>query len=288
LSPDKETAISGLTPKTNKWTCHKLESFSEFLDSYQPRVRKAPYCYLELFASVSSIPCQGFNCDFEGTFPRVLKSKAKFARYAFLTRSRAIAKKLQSMASGNVSAAINIIYGNQNNIKIISRLLDTVPRSASSLAYIDPAGYRKLGWSTLKELANRGKNWQGEKMDLLIIFPLEMALLKNLMRAECEKSITRFYGNQRWEDIKRQSQVQKLASDEIKTRLVELFKTGIYELGYRHVEDFKPASPTSDPYYHLIFASDTGSRLKYLKEAWGKPRFLKCELLYDVRPRKSR
>jgi len=192
------------------------------------------------------------------------------------------------LASTDVSSTINIIYGNQNNIKIIKRLLDTVPRSTSSLAFIDPAGYRHLDWSTLKELAERGKNWQGQKMDLLIIFPLEMALLKNLMRAECEKSITRFYGNHRWEDIKRQSRAQKLTAEETKTRLVELFKTGIYELGYRYVEDFKPASPTADPYYHLIFASDTGSRLKYLKGAWGKPRFLKCELLYKVRPGKSK
>jgi three-Cys-motif partner protein len=285
----KETAISRPTPRTNKWACHKLESFSEFLDSYQPQARKAIYCYLELFAGVNIVPCQGFNCSFEGTFQRALNSKARFARYAFLTRSRASAKSLQTpVTSGDVYEKINILYGNQNNITTISRLLDTVPRSASSLAFIDPAGYRQLDWSTLKELAGRGKNWQGDKMDLLIIFPLEMALLRNLMRSECEKSITRFYGNQRWEDIKRQSKVQKLTAGDIKNRLVELFKTGLFELGYRYVEDFRPAAPTADPYYHLIFASDMGSRLKYLKESWGKPRYLKCELLFEVRPRKSK
>ena len=120
-------------------------------------------------------------------------------------------------------------------------------------------------------------------MDLLIVFPLEMALMRNLMRPECEKSITAFYGNQEWEEIKRQKLAKKLKPEEIKNRLVKIFKNGLVNLGYRFVEDYKPASPTHDPYYHLIYASDKASRLKNIKEAWGKVRFLRCELLYNIK-----
>jgi three-Cys-motif partner protein len=274
---------------TQKWVCHKLESFSDFLNSYQTKARKAEKCYLELFAGREMIPCQEINCSFENTVTRVLKNKTKFAGYAFLTQSRTSAKSLKSISENDkYSSKTTILYGNQNNTQVISRLLDTVPRSASSLAFIDPAGYRRLDWSTVQELAERGKNRQGQKMDLLIIFPLEMALLRNLMRPECEKSITRFYGNQRWESIKRQIKVRKFGPDEIKTELVELFKNGLYELGYRYVEDYRPAAPTAEPYYHLIYASDTASRVKALKESWSKSRYLKCELLYNAGRRKSR
>ena len=175
------------------------------------------------------------------------------------------------------------MFGNPNNEKTLSRLLDHVPRSASSLIYIDPGGYLQLNWATLEKLVDHDKNWQGQKADLLIIFPLEMALLRNLMRPECAASISRFYGHQQWEDMKRLKQTNKIKSEDIKRKLVDLFKNGLYNLGYRYVEDFKPASPSPDPYYYLIYASDSMSCLKYLKEAWGKPRFLRCELMYGLK-----
>jgi len=46
-----------------------------------------------------------------------------------------------------------------------------------------------------------------------------------------------------------------MTPEDIKHRLVELFKNSLQNLGYRYVEDFKPASPTFDPYYHLIYAA---------------------------------
>jgi three-Cys-motif partner protein len=177
--------------------------------------------------------------------------------------------------------------GNPNNEKNLCRLMDSIPRSASCLAFLDPGGYRRLHWSTLEKLVTHGKNWQGDKMDLLIVFPLEMALVRNMLRPECEESVTRFYGNQQWEEIKRQKHVNKISPEDIKLKLVELYKNGLQNLGYRYVRDFKPASPTHDPYYHLIFASDTISRSKHIQEAWGKSRFLRCELLFSIKAAKS-
>ena len=75
----------------HKWTCHKLESFSEFLHSYSRTTRKAAYCYLELFTGFD-IPCNGVDCSLEGTALRALKSRAKFARYAFLVQKSSVVK----------------------------------------------------------------------------------------------------------------------------------------------------------------------------------------------------
>lgn len=272
----------------HKWTCHKLESFSEFIDSYTAAARKATYCYVELFTGYGTYLCNGVDCSLEGSALRALKSKPEFTGYAFLTPSRAIAGNLKALLSEHYPAKNAwVITGNPNNEKILSRLLDRVPRSATPLALIDPGGYRLLHWATLEKLVAHGKNWQGEKMDLLIVFPVEMALLRNLFRQECASSVTRFYGNHEWEELKRQKQVGKISSDDIKNKLVELYKNGLQNLGYRYVADFKPASPTHAPYYHLIFASDIASRLKNIKESWGKSRFLRCELLFGIQPRKS-
>jgi three-Cys-motif partner protein len=257
------------------------------MDSYRRTTRKAAYCYLELFTGYGVYPCNGVDCFLEGTALRAIKSRAKFMRYAFLAQNRAVAQSLQPLtAPFNTARNIEILVGNPNNEKTLHRLLDNVPRSASGLVFIDPCGYRRLNWSTLEKLAAHGQDWHGAKMDLLIIFPLEMALLRNLMRDECADSVSRFYGNQQWEEIKRQKRVKKMGTDDIKHRLVELFKNGLHNLGYRYVEDFRPASPTQNPYYHLIYASDNNSRLKSIKEAWGRSRFLRCELLYGIQREK--
>jgi three-Cys-motif partner protein len=218
----------------------------------------------------------------------VLKSKAKFKRYGFLTRNiRASVNLKSSVAPLNNSNNIEIFTGNPNNEKSLLRLLDIVPRASSSFAFIDPGGYRRLNWSTLEKIAAHGKNWQGEKTELLIVFPLEMALMRKLLRPECEGSLTRFFGNQQWEDIKRQKRIGKTDPEDLKYKLVEIFKTGLHNLGYHYVEDFKPASPSHDPYYYLIYAGDSVSRLKQIRDAWGKSRFLRCELLYGIKARKS-
>jgi three-Cys-motif partner protein len=239
---------------------------------------------VELFTGFGSYLCNGVDCTLEGSALRALKSRVKFSCYVFLAQSRAAINNLQPIvASFNSGQKVKLLFGNPNNEKTLSRVLDNIPRSTSSLALVDPGGYRHLHWSTLEKLAYHGKNWQGEKIDLLIIFPLEMAILRQLMRPECEESITLFYGSRQWEEIKRQKQVGKMNPDEAKIRLVELYKNGLLNLGYRYVDDFKPASPSYVPYYHLLYASDRESRLKRIKEAWGKPRFLRCELMFGIR-----
>jgi three-Cys-motif partner protein len=257
-----------------------LESFSEFMGSFARSTRKDPYCYLELFAGPGSYPCGDMSCNLEGSAVRVLKSGASFLSYGFLTPAKSFAESLRSAASSQQKGNIQVLVGNPNHIKIIDRLIDVIPRSAFSLAFIDPGGYRSLNWKTLERLAELGQNRQGTKTELLIVFPLEMALLRNLARPECAESVTRFYGHRRWEEIKNLKQANR--NEDIKPNLVELFKNGLSGLGYKYVEDFKPAAATHDPYYHLIYAGDRVSRLKQITNAWGKSRFLRCELLYGI------
>ena len=283
----EETTIPIKTPgQIHKWTCHKLESFSEFMESYARSTRKASFCYLELFAGPGSYPCSDMNCRLEGSALRVLKTKADFVRYAFLAPVKNTADNLRTSVATLNKGDVQILVGNPNNTKTLERLIDQIPRSASSLAFIDPGGYRRLNWKTLEQLAELGKNRQGEKTELLIIFPLEMALLRNLVRPECAESVSRFYGNHHWEELKSKKQASK--SEDIKPKLIELFKNGLSGLGYKFVEDFKPTASTYDPYYHLIYAGDNVSCLKQLKNAWGKSRFLRCELLYGIHDEKKK
>jgi three-Cys-motif partner protein len=191
------------------------------------------------------------------------------------------AENLKQLTAKYDTADIEIITGNCTSEKVLQQAFDLIPRSASSFALIDPPGYKKLRWSTIKKLGTHSSDWKGHKMDLLIIFPLEMALLRNLTRPECQASITRLYGNHKWEEIKQKRLEGKIGAEEMRRQLIKLFKAGLKALGYKYVEDFKPASPSKQPFYHVILASDSKRGAKILSEVWGKERYLPCELLYS-------
>jgi len=264
-----------------KWSCHKLECFADFIEAYARTLKNNTCYYLELYSGCGSCIGKDTNCHIDDSEIRALKTGVKFAGYIFIARDSDDAENLKRLAAPyQEDNKIEIITGNCINEKVLSQLFDLIPRSASSFALIDPGGYRSLRWTTIKKLAMCGSDLKGNKTDLLIIFPLEMALLRNLTRPECEASITRLYGNHKWLEIKQAWADGEIEPDEARKRLVELFEAGLKELGYRHITDFEPkfSSPT---FYHAIMASDRDTAGKIMEETWGKPRYLPCELLYD-------
>lgn len=267
-----------------KWVCHKLECFADYIEAYTSALGKDRHCYLELYASGGKCLCKGTDCIVEDSALRALSTKRKFDNYILIARDSEDAESLAQLTAPHPTD-VKIITGNCVNEKVLQQAFDLIPRSASSFALIDPPGYRQLRWSTIRKLAAHGKDWKGHKLELLILFPLEMALLRNLTRPECQSSITRLYGNRQWQEISQKRLAGKISSEKMRNKLVKLFKAGLKELGYKYVEDFKPASPSTHPLYHVISANDSGRRAKMISEAWGKARYLPCELLYDKKDR---
>lgn len=273
----------GIPRLISKWMCHKLECLADFFTVYTEK--DSSRYYLELFAGCGSCTCRGIDCVVDDSELRALKAKSRFSKCIFIVRESRDAENLSRLIKSY--AAGTIIAGNCINEEVLRRAFNIIPRSAASLALIDPTGYTRLRWSTVKKLARHGSDWQGHKMDLLIIFPLEMALLRNLTRAECEASIDRLYGNRKWQQVRQQRLEDKMDRDQARRELVALFKKGLKSLGYRFVGDIRPARFSNPPYYHVIWASDTASRLRELTEIWEKPRYLPCELFHSEGERTS-
>jgi three-Cys-motif partner protein len=266
-----------------KWVCHKLECFGDYIEAYTAALGKGRYCYLELYASGGKCLCKGTDCIIEDSALRALGTKRQFDRYIFIAKDPDDAQSLEQLTAPS-NNNVSLITGNPVSEKVLQKTFDLIPRSASSLALIDPSGYRQLRWSTIRKLAAHGLDWKGHKVELLILFPLEMALLRNLTRPDCQLSITRLYGNRDWQEISQKRLDGKMSLEKMREKLVRLFKAGLKELGYKYVEDFTPAAPSLYPLYHVISANDSGHRIKMLSEAWGKERYLPCELLYSKKP----
>ena len=267
----------------SKWHCYKLECFSDFIKAYSGTIEDR-CCYVELYAGCGRCTCRDARCEVDDAEPRVLKSGTKFDKYIFVVQNPEDARRLSELTLPyRAQESIEIINGAFINEPVLEEIFDFIPRSASSFALIDPPGYRKLRWSLIKKLASHSGDWRGRKMDLLIIFPLEMSLVRNLTRPECEASITRLYGNRKWQTTKTELLESKIRIGKVRQQLVELFKTGLKGLGYRHVADFKPGGSGGLSVYWVILATDNDSRVKLLEEAWGKDRYLPCELLYGMK-----
>lgn len=266
----------------SKWVCHKLECFSDYIEAYTRKYSGG--CYLELFAGCGSCSCRGTDCLIDGSELRALKTKNGFTKCIFVVRNGQDAENLERLTTA-LNSDSTVITGNCISERVMRQVFDLIPRSAASFAFIDPPGYARLRWSTLKKLAAHGRDWRGHRMELLITLPLEMALLRNLTRPECEASINRLYGNRQWQQIRQKILDGKIGADKARRQLVALFKAGLKSLGYRYVGDQKPARFSNPPYYHLIWASDRDSMAKELADAWGKPRYLPCELFHDEQQR---
>jgi three-Cys-motif partner protein len=263
-----------------KWACHKLECLADFAQKISADTQGNGGCCVELFAGQGHSVCREDSCPgAESIEARLLRIKPPFSRNIFIAANESEAAALSNIITPlDTTQSARIITGNSLHEAVMRQVFDSMPRSTAGFALIDPPGYAALRWSVIKKLAQHGVDWEGHKMDLLVIFPLEMALLRNLTRRECENSINRLYGNTEWQNIRKKRIEDKIDLGKVRKELIELFKTGLKGLGYKHVEDAEPARFSDPPYYHVIWASDRVSRAAELKEIWSRERYLPCEM----------
>lgn len=169
----------------SKVYCHKLECLEDFLKSFASGGSAQGYCYLELFAKPGEYRCKESGAIVKDLSHRALRIKPGFGRYVFAVPSADHPAEFSGIDALVISG--NILYDSTRR-----QIFDQIPRSSDILCIIDPSGYSRLRWSTMKKIITGGTNWQGYRMDMLFIFPLENALFKNISRLNCRYSLTVF------------------------------------------------------------------------------------------------
>jgi three-Cys-motif partner protein len=253
--------------------CHKLECMEDFLKNYSSSKTVGGDCYLELFAKFAQYKCRESGTIVPGLSDRVLTIKPRFRNYIFampdtLTRDNLPDKE------------VTIITGNVLYESVQRQIFDRIPRSSNILCIVEPPGYRRLRWSVVTKLIIGGTNWQGYRMDMLMVLPLENALFKNMGRTDCINSINRFFGTQEWQDTASDLAKGQASPSEARLKLINLYAEKLKGEGYRHVEIFNPLRDNRIPPYFIIWASDRDSRIRQIKNIWQTPRFLPGEMFH--------
>jgi hypothetical protein len=113
---------------------------------------------------------------------------------------------------------------------------------------------------------------------MLLVLPLEMSLIRNLGRLDCQDSISRFFGHDKWIDIRQDWYTKRINTEEARKRLLRLYLAGFKDMGYKHVVHKEPANAGSPARYQLAVVSDRINFKNILDTIWDKERFLSCEL----------
>lgn len=258
----------------SKTVCHKLECLEEFLREYASSGTARNYCYLEIFARPGKFICRESGAQISSLSFRVSDIKPGFGRLVLAVQSEENAKDFSGIDG-------LVVSGNILHDSVQRQIFDQIPRSSSILCIIDPPGYRRLRWSTMKKMISGSTNWQGQRMDTLLILPLENALFKNMGRAECTASINRFFGTGEWQNIAGELGAGRVSPLKARLEMINLYAENLKNQGYRHVEVFNPAKPGHMPAYFIVWTSDTSSRIKQIKNIWQKTHFLPGEMFHQ-------
>jgi three-Cys-motif partner protein len=199
-------------------------------------------CYVDLFAGPGRAYIAKWNRYIDGTPAIAIKTtKAPFTRLVFCDMDHENAETLRDRYSSD--ERVRIVEGDCN--AKIDEIASHIPKSALSLALIDPFGASVMSFDTIARLA------KFPRMDLIVHFPT-MGIKRNLEKTpNYARHVDRLLGTSEWQRyVKDADQVVKLIS---------MLKDRLAELGYIRDDDLAgdPAFKNDEGgiLYHLFFAS---------------------------------
>lgn len=153
-----------------------------------------------------------------------------------------------------------VIRGDVN--ERIAYVLRKAEPQAATFAFLDPEG-TELHWSTVRRLAEH-KRGQPFKVELLILFPLQMCVLRllnfktGLVPKVHEEKLEQMLGAESpWRDIWRMRLLGEITTpEETRAAFLDAYCHQLKSLGYAHVLAREVVSDDGRPLYYLVFASD--------------------------------
>jgi three-Cys-motif partner protein len=182
-----------------------------------------------------------------------------FTRCFLIENDPARVEKLRGLEA--IHANARVIEGDVNE-KIMEALGEIEPQAAT-IAFLDPEG-TELQWKTVEALAAHKVGHSPTKIELLVLFPLQMCVLRllNFKTGKVPKGHVRkleaMLGSESpWREIWQKRLLGEITTpDETRAAFLDAYCHQIKKLGYRHVLAREVMANSGRPLYYLVFASD--------------------------------
>lgn len=257
------------------WTARKLEYLDAYLQAYVVATKASgERYYVDGFAGCGDCVLQETGLSVAGSAWRALAANPPFTRYYFVEKDAPSATHLRRRIGQRSDA--DVLTGDCNVI-IPREVLPNLPTRAPSFAFLDPSGIQ-LDWDTVRALARHRVG--GQRMELLILYPYDMAIAFELPISRLRERLTRFFGDTGWDAEYQASLRMAESADQRRERFTRLYVGNLKGLGYRYVVPYGPLKDHNRSKYSVIFASDNNVGLKIMEDVWSKPRYVPGEMFY--------
>ena len=257
-------ADGGVVRCVGEWSLEKHYYLRRYIDIFTTSMRrKWQLCYLDFFAGPGLCRVRETCAEIEASPLIALSAKYPFRKYIFIDQDPTVCEILKARASRACKErefdpdCTSVILGDCN--ALTQQIGNLIPQKSLSLCFLDPTGLQ-LRFSTLSNLA-RGSR----KIDLIINFPIGMALKRNIDQFYSTKSPTmsEFWGDDSWRDIY-ESLPKKATDERFVTSFIQGYRNRLATLGYQEV---KLGSEIGiKHYYYLLFASKNPLGQKFWRE----------------------
>ena len=182
-----------------------------------------------------------------------------------------------SARAGSYADKANIHCGDVN-LEVPRLVQELVPPGAPCFCLLDPQG-TELAWSTLVRVSKIPRRTR--KPELLILFPLRMALLRlmtteRVISPQMMERLDLTFGNHTWAGIHRARLDGHITPSEARLRYLDDYCTSLRSLGYGWVRWKAITAPRApglrrQEMYHLIFATDHEAGDRIMEDVFRRP-----------------
>jgi len=251
----------------------KLSICADYFKQFTKASQRAPdRIYIDGFASSGKGIDPRTGTEYAGSALLCLDVDPPFTECYLVERDQARARHLDELVRTNSHAFIR--HGDAN--LEIPEILASINPKAPTLAFLDPQG-TELHWTTVKALAAHKRGRGRYKVELLILFPLQMAVLRLLnfktgvIKPKHARRLDAMLGAETpWRDIVRKRLTGQIGPEETELEFLDAYCDGLHRrLGYEHVLHREVVSDLGRPLYYLVFASDADVGKRIMRWEFG-------------------
>jgi three-Cys-motif partner protein len=261
-------------------TVEKLEYIRKYIEAYSIATKSLPArYYIDAFAgSGTCLLCSekctskgGIRClkcgkgrVIDGSAIISLKIKNTFNKYVFIELNDSCIKELMKVINDqklDLPGKINFVKGDSNIwFKDIYKYISGY---VGCLIFLDPEG-PELQWETIKQLSKINK------VDLLILYPYDMSLVRLTSAPEYKQMLDNFYGDEKWMEL--YSDPKNFDATRKRKVLLDFYINNLEKLGFGFVryKQIRKRLREGKPLYHLVLASHRKVAAKIMDDIFNK------------------